>query len=118
MASHIHLFKPGQAFTNEASAAITGGRLVEVTGPRRVAHAAAGSTKVLGAAATDAATGEDVLVLRGGVQNLVGSAAITAGAELEAAAAGKVVTKTTGARVGIALTTTTAADQTVTVALD
>lgn len=118
MASHIHLFKPGQAFTNEASAAVTGGRLVEVTGPRRVAQAAAGSLKVLGAAATDAAIGDDVLVLRGGVQNLVASAAITAGAQVEAAAAGKVVTLSTGRRVGIALTTTTAADQAVTVALD
>lgn len=118
MASHVHLFKPGQAYTNEASAAVTGGRLVEVTGPRRVGPAGADSAKVIGAAAFDAAVGADVTVLSGGVQNLVCSAAITAGARVSAAAAGKVATAGAGAQIGTALTTTTAADQTVTVALD
>ena len=64
--SHIHLFAPGQSVTCVASADMTGGRLVEITGPRAVAHAAANSAKVFGTAATDAKSGDDVLVLRGG----------------------------------------------------
>lgn len=118
MASHVHLFEPGQKYTNKASVAVTGGRLVEVTGPRRVGPAAADSAKVIGAAAFDVAANEDVTVLSGGVQNLVCSAAVVAGARLSAAAAGKVVTAAAGPQIGTALTTTTAADQLVTVALD
>jgi hypothetical protein len=119
MADHIHLFEPGAKVTFAVSTAVIGGRLVEVSGPRTVAPAAADSAKVVGAAAQDTAVGDDVLVLRGGVQKLVCSAAITAGSRIKAAAAGKVVTVGAGERGnGLALTTTTAADQLVQVALD
>jgi hypothetical protein len=119
MADHIHLFKPGASVTFTASAAITGKRLVEVSGDRAVAPAAADSAKVVGAAAQDTKTGDEVLVLRGGVQSLISSAAILAGARVKSAALGKVITVGAGERgVGLALTTTTATDQPIQVALD
>ena len=117
--SHIHLFAPGQSVTCVASADMTGGRLVEITGPRAVAHAAANSAKVFGTAATDAKSGDDVLVLRGGVQNLVASAEIVAGARVKPAADGKTVTVGAGeAGIGLALTAAAAADALLQVALD
>ncbi|MDJ1113230.1 capsid cement protein [Microbacterium dauci] len=119
MADHIHLFEPGAKVTFTASDEITGGRLVEVTGNREVAHAAANSVKVVGAAARDTKDGEDVLVLRGGIQNLVASAAIAVGTRIKAAAAGKIQAVGAGENgIGITLTTSTAADQLVQVALD
>lgn len=119
MADHIHLFKPGASVTCTASADVTGQRLVEITGARTVAHAAADSVKVFGAAARDTKSGEDVLVLRGGVQNLVASAAIAAGARIKAAASGKVVTVGAGeAGIGLALTAAAAADALIQIALD
>ncbi|MBN9210725.1 MAG: hypothetical protein BGO45_10650 [Microbacterium sp. 71-36] len=119
MTSHIHMFEPGDKITCETTADVIGGRLVEITGPRRVAHAGAGSAKVFGAAATDTKTGGDVLVLRGGVQKLVASAAIAAGDRVKAAAAGKVATVGAGETgLGLAISTATAADQLIQIALD
>lgn len=119
MADHIHLFTPGASVTCTASADITGGRLVEISGARTVAHAAADSVKVFGVAAQDTKSGEDVLVLRGGVQNLVASAAIVAGARIKPAADGKVVTVSAGeAGIGLALTAAGAADALIQIALD
>lgn len=119
MADHLPLFTPGAAVTYTASAAVIGGRVVEVSGARTVANAAAGSTKTVGVAGFDAATGEQVTVFSGGVHPLTCSAAITAGDRVAAAAAGKVATTADGAgRIGLALSTTTAADQSVDVKLD
>ncbi len=118
MADHIHTYAPGASVTMAASDDITGGRLVEITGPKEVAHAAAKSAKILGTSARDAKDGDDVLVLRGGFQYLVCSAAVTAGARVEATSGGKVATKTDTDGIGLAVTTTTAADQLVLVALD
>lgn len=119
MADHIHLFTPGSSITFEASADVIGGRLVEVTGDRLVGPGAADSVKIVGAAAQDTKDGDDVLVLRGGVQNLTASAAITAGARVKPAAAGKVVTVGAGERgIGLALTAAAAADNLLQVALD
>jgi hypothetical protein len=119
MADHIHLFKPGAAVTCAASADVTGGRLVEISGDREVQHAAAASAKVFGTAARDVKSGDDVLVLRGGIQELVASAAITVGARVAAAADGKVAT--VGAdepSVGLAVTAAAAADDLIQIALD
>lgn len=119
MADHIHLFQPGASVTFQASADVIGGRLVEVTGGRAVAHASANSVKTVGAAARDTVSGEDVLVLRGGVQLLVASAAVAAGARVKPAADGKVVTVGAGERgCGLALTAAGAADVTIQIALD
>lgn len=119
MADQIHTFKPGAAITCQASADVTGGRLVEITGARTVAHAGADSVKVFGTAAQDTPSGEDVLVLRGGVQPLVASAAIVAGARIKAAADGKAVTVGADeAGIGLAITAAAAANDLVQVALD
>lgn len=119
MPDHIHLFVPGAAVTCRAGSDVIGGRLVEITGAREVGHAAAGSAKVFGVAARDTKEGDDVLVLRGGVQDLIASAGIVAGARVKAAASGKVVTVGAGeAGLGLAITDASAADAQLSIALD
>lgn len=118
MADHLPKFKPGQAVTFTATTAITGGQVVEVTGNRTVGvPAAAASVKTVGTAGHDAAIGDTVVVhLPGIVDTATSAAAITAGAEVENATAGKIQTRTTGRSLGITLNAATAADQTVLVA--
>lgn len=115
MSDYLPRFKPGQAFTSQASAAITGGRLVAVSGSGTVATAAADSAAVAGVAAFDvAASGDKVTLYWGGVQKLVASGAITAGAGVVSDTGGKVKSATTataaaaGTLLGRALTTTAA----------
>lgn len=109
MAEYQPLHNPGKAFTRQASAAITGGQLVVVSGSGTVAPSTAASAAWLGVAGFDGATGAQVTVFSEGVQRLTASGAITAGATVEAAAAGKVATHTNGTNdinvVGVALTT-------------
>ena len=113
MADHLPKFTGG-AVTFTTSAIVTGGQVVEVTGDRTVGPAAAASAKAIGTAAHDAASGAKVVVhLPGPVDTAVSAAAILAGAKVEAAAAGKIQTATTGYVLGIALTAATGADQTV-----
>ncbi|MFC4223564.1 capsid cement protein [Lysinibacter cavernae] len=118
MADHIHTFAPGASVTCVADADIIGGRLVAITGPRAVTTATESSAGVFGAAAQDATEGDDVLVLRGGVQALVASASITAGQRVNPAADGQVAAVTDERGIGLALTTVTAADQLIQIALD
>lgn len=114
MADHLPKFNSGPAVTFTASAAITGGQVVEVTGDRTVGPGTAASTKAVGTAAHNAASGAKVVVhLPGPVDTAVSAAAILAGAKVEAAAAGKIQTATTGYVLGIALTAATGADQTI-----
>ena len=115
MAEYLPKFpEGGQAVTFTASAAVTGGRVVAVSGNRTVAPAAAASTTAIGVAGDDAAVGATVAVrLAGPVEKGVAAAAIAAGAHVEAAAAGKIQTRTTGTDLGIALNEATAADQTI-----
>lgn len=104
MAQYTPLFQPGQAVTYTASADVVGGRVVEVTGDRTVAHAGAASVKVVGVAAHDAKSGESVTVFSGGVQRPTASGAIAAGAQVAAAATGLVATTADGTgRIGVAL---------------
>lgn len=119
MADYLPRFKPGEAITQTASAAITGGRLVAVSAAGTVATAGADSANVVGVAAYDVAAAADkvtVFTLRGGgVHKLVASGAIVAGAGVVSDAAGKVKTATTstaaaaaaGTLLGIALNTVT-----------
>lgn len=102
MADYLPKFKPGQSVTFKASTAITGGRLVEVTGNRTVGTAGVDSAKTIGVAGFDAAIGEDVTVFIGGVQRLTAAGVIAAGAPVTAAAAGKATTGGTN-KIGIAL---------------
>lgn len=99
MAEYTPVFANGTApWTLQASAAVTGGRLVEVSGNGTVAPAAAASTKVLGVAASDAAIGAKVQVwpLAGLTHKVLGSGAIAAGDGLRAGAAGVVQVISTG----------------------
>lgn len=100
-------FSPGQGFTQTASATVTGGQLVEVSGNRRVAPAGAVSLKVMGVAMRDAAAEAMLPVETAGVVALTASGAIAAGDRVQAAAAGQVAvlggTPVEGQHVGIAL---------------
>jgi len=78
-----------------ATAAVTGGQLVEINGNMTVGPAGADSTKCVGVAAHDAAVGAQVTVYRAGVFDLLASGAIAAGAKVVCAAAG--AAKTIGA---------------------
>lgn len=106
MPEYLPVFKPGQAITLKASATITGGQLVEVTGAGTVGPAGAASTKVVGVAAFDAATNDNVTIYSGGVQHATTAGTVTAGDVVQAGAAGTVASGTT-APIGIALTTAT-----------
>lgn len=99
----VKKFEAGADLTLMASADVKAGRLVAVSGDMKVAHAGAASAKVLGVAATDAKANGHVLVLRGGVQELLASGVITAGDRVESAADGQ-ITKSTGSGIGLALT--------------
>lgn len=111
MSDHLLKFTPGQSVTFTASATITGGQVVEVSGDRTVAPGTAASTKAIGTAAHDAASGESLVVhIAGAVDTATSAAAITAGAEVEAAASGKLQTATTGRVLGVALTAAGGAD--------
>lgn len=106
---YLPVYKPGQAITFKAGAAVSGGRLVEISGESTVQHAGAASAKVVGVAAWDAAVGQEVTVHSGGVQELVASAAIAAGDRVEAAADGKAATSA-GTGFGVAITSASDAD--------
>jgi len=121
MAEYVPLFKPGQAVTRQASATITGGQLVRVSGNGTVAPVSAASADWFGVAGHDAANGAQVTVFTSGVQRIACVAAITAGATVEGGASGQVATHTNGTNdfniVGLALSTTTAPGQLVEVKL-
>lgn len=81
--------------TMTASAAITAGRLVEITGNRTVGMAGAGSMKVMGVAleGTDfVGTADKLAIATGGVFLLTATGAISAGDKLIAGANGTVST--------------------------
>lgn len=107
MADYLPIRIPGQALVATASAAITAGQVVEVSGNDTVAPAGVASAKWLGVAAFDAKAGDRVTVHAGGTQAPKASGAITAGAEVVTAANGAVAAAGEDAAgvVGIALTT-------------
>ncbi|MGO4488160.1 capsid cement protein [Microbacterium sp. 2RAF4] len=94
MADYLPKHLPGQAVTFTASADVTGGRLVSLTGAYSVGPAGADSAAVVGVAGFDAKSGESVTVYTraGGVQRLTASGAIAAAAKVSSAAAGKIQT--------------------------
>lgn len=101
----VEVFKGGGPDpTYTTSAAVTGGKMVEITGNRRVAHAAAASAKVVGVAKETASAAEDkIAVASDGVWRLTAAGAIAAGDRVECAAAGAVRTLAAGRPVGVAL---------------
>lgn len=119
MAEYLPVKIPGQALVSTASATITAGQLVAVSGVSTVAAAGANAVNWLGVAAFDAVSTDLVTVYCGGVQELVTTGTVTAGDLVVAAAAGTVSTlatvttptpadvTNTRAIVGVALTTAT-----------
>jgi hypothetical protein len=111
MADYVPLYLPGKAISLTASAAITGGQAVRVSGNGTVAPATSAAHIIIGVAGQDAAaSGDRVLVYsRGTVHRLTAAGAITAADVVEGAAAGAVATHTQGTNdvrvFGIALTT-------------
>jgi hypothetical protein len=100
-------------FTATMSAAVTGGRVLAVSGNGTVAHAAAGSLVAVGVAAHDAASGARVTAwpLDKVVHELSAPGAITAAAGVVTAANGEAASATiataaaAGTLIGVALTT-------------
>ena len=111
MAEYLPILKPGQALTLKASAAVTAGQVVEVTGVNTCGPAGADSVKWVGVAAFDAAINDNVTIYAGGVQAPVASGLVTAGDLVVCAAVGEVITDATPltapALVGVALSTAT-----------
>lgn len=117
MAEYLPIRTPGDALVATASASITGGTLVAVSGNGTVATAGATALNWIGVAAFDALNGESVTVYASGVQEITASGAVTAGDLVVCAGAGQVsslfavTTPTAGdvtgtrAIVGVALTT-------------
>jgi hypothetical protein len=90
MAEYIPLFDDGDEITRTASAAITGGQALVVSGDDTVAPSSAASAAFLGIAAFDAASGADVTVHIGKVHLLTSTGAINAGDPVTCAAAGAI----------------------------
>jgi predicted RecA/RadA family phage recombinase len=104
MADYAPLFQPGQAITLTASAAVTGGQLVEITTDKSIQPAGAASAKVIGVALYDGNVGDLIAVQSAGVQRLTASGAIAAGDSIQAAANGQVATvSSTNPVIGIAI---------------
>lgn len=93
--------------TGTASATITGGQLLIVSGNGTVGPAGAAGTNVVGVAAFDAVSTDRVSYFpRGKVHVSTASGAITAGARVDAGAAGTVASASSAlTNIGIALTT-------------
>lgn len=98
------------SYTAQASATITGGQVLMVTGVGTVGPAGAASTPIAGVASRDAASGDKLTVFRCGIQELVASGTVTAADLVTSNTAGTAVTAATpavGAFIGTALTTAT-----------
>jgi len=112
MPDTLPIYKAGVSPVYTASAAITGGQLLAVTGSGTVGPAAAGAPSCVGIAAFDCAAGDRVTIHAGGVQRILAAAGgVTAGDVVAAGAAGTVAPIGAGtftAKIGIALTTAAA----------
>lgn len=101
--------EPGQRVTGHATAGITGKRFVNVSANRQadnsisVAHATAAGA-VFGVSAYDAATGEKLGVIRGGIVPVTAGGTIAAGARVEVGTNGQAVVLASGIAVGTCVT--------------
>jgi hypothetical protein len=107
MAAYYPIFMGPPPHTAVASATITGGQVIEVSATGTVGPAAAASAAVVGVAGFDVTANQEVVVFRGGIQELVANGTVTAGQQVETAAAGQVRTLAAGRAVGVAMTTAT-----------
>lgn len=111
-------YKPGQDITCHANVALTGKRCVAIVGNRQsgpglsataeggnyIVGLPTGAGRIFGVAASDAAIGTKVNVIRDGVVPITAGGAIAAFAEVEVLGDGRVVTRTTGIPIGVCLT--------------
>jgi Uncharacterized conserved protein (DUF2190) len=108
MADYIPIFKPGADITQTVGATpVVGGNLVMLSAANTVIPTTGATNAWLGVATQDGAVGAKVGVTSGGVQELVANGAIAVGADVGAAAAGKVTTigaQTAFQKVGTAMT--------------
>jgi hypothetical protein len=120
VADYAPIYRPGEAVPFTAGGTITGGDVVVLSAAGgtqsngTVVSASAASNAVVGVAAFDAASGARVTVHRGGVQEVISAAAITAPAPVKSAATGRVTpytdgTDPAGQLIGLALTSATGA---------
>lgn len=105
------LFRPGVDVTALTTGAVTGKTFVGVSATRdtstglvKVATATA-AAKPFGVASRDIASGDIGAIHRGGILFVTAGGSITAGAQVEVATGGKVVTLASGVPVGTALET-------------
>ena len=106
MADHLPRYFATPPISMAATGTITGGRLVAASGNMTVAQAGAGVTTVVGVAARDAVSGQNLPVYTDGIHDLVAAGAIAAGEAVVAAANGTVAAIGAGAfgtKVGKAL---------------
>jgi hypothetical protein len=92
---YVPVYIDGDEISLTATAAITAGQLLEVTGIGTVGPASAASLKVVGVAAADTASGNRVMIFsrgQGSIHEVINSGGVTAGDQLIAAAGGKVAT--------------------------
>lgn len=107
MGAYEPKFLYADAATGTASATITGGQVLIVSGNGTVGPATAASPAVIGVAAFDAANGDRVTYFpRGKIHVSTASGAITAAARVDAGAAGTVASASSAlTNIGVALTT-------------
>ncbi len=107
MGAYEPKFLYSNTITGTASATITGGQVLVVSGNGTVGPAGADSNAVIGVAAHDAVSGGLVTYFpRGKVHVSTAAGGITAAARVNSAAAGTVATATAAvANIGVALTT-------------
>ena len=100
------LFRPAAAITARATTAVTGSRLVAPSGTYDgnfpVTHCGDGASP-LGVASADIPSGQLGTLLREGVIPITAGATVTAGQSLQSDAQGRVVPRTTGRTVGLAV---------------
>ena len=119
MADYLPFYQGVPPFTATASAAVTGGQVVETTTTGAVGPAGAASVKAVGVAGHDAGIGSKVTIhpIVGNIHETVSTAGSAVGDCLTAAAAGAVATAAAGTAsaagtdIGLALTTATAGNK-------
>ena len=92
MGDYAPKYRPGENLTRPLTGTVTGGQIVTVAG----LVAGANATDWLGVASRDGVSGDRIVVHTDGVQRVVASAAIAAGASVKCAANGQVAAWVSG----------------------
>lgn len=107
MTDYTPIFKPGTEITFTASADITAGQTLVVTGAQTVGPAGGVSAAYAGVAAADAKSGEKVVAIGPAAHELISTGTVNAGDLVTTTAAGKVAAvgadPAAGTDIGVAL---------------